>query len=111
MRPNRASATGARCLAVLTRSGATARIIAAGRPAAPLLALAVSPAVQRRLVLLWGVCPAAMPARGGFSRQLAAAGKLARRLGLGRRGQLLIVVSGLSARSTAPDSIVISKIP
>ena len=100
----------AACLAVLTRSGATARIIAAGRPAAPVLALAAAPAVRRRLCLLWGVYPAAV-GRGDFAARVRLAGMLAQRQGLGRRGQPVLVVSGLTARSAAPDSIAITSIP
>ncbi len=101
----------ARCLAVITRTGATARIVAAGRPAAPLIAVTPSAAVQRRLVLLWGVVP--VVARGTCTLQegIRCSGALARRLHLGRRGEPFIVVAGLTPQSPFPDAIVIQSLP
>ncbi len=47
----------AKAIVAVTRSGRTARLLSALRPAAPVLAMAPRPEVARRLALMWGVAP------------------------------------------------------
>jgi pyruvate kinase len=44
-------------IVAVTREGRTARMLASGRPAAPVYAATDRPEVARRLALWWGVCP------------------------------------------------------
>jgi pyruvate kinase len=48
---------GVRAIVVPTRSGRTARLVSAERPAAPVIALAEDPRLCRRLALSWGLIP------------------------------------------------------
>jgi pyruvate kinase len=52
-----AAHSGAAAIIALTRSGETARLLAALRPRAPVYAATDRPKVARRLSLLWGVMP------------------------------------------------------
>jgi pyruvate kinase len=82
-----------RAVVVASQTGGSARMVAAARPAAPVLALASDPATCRRMNLLWGVFPAQMEA--GESPH-AAARKLARKLELATEGQYVLAISGLA---------------
>ena len=46
-----------RAICVHTQTGFTARMIAAERPSAPILAFGCSPSTAQRLALVWGICP------------------------------------------------------
>jgi pyruvate kinase len=82
-----------RAVAVTTHSGHTAQVVAAARPAAPVLALARDPAVCRRLNLLWGVIPVQITT--GESPH-ALARRLARDLNLAAENEYVLAVSGLA---------------
>lgn len=60
-----ARASGARLVAVITRSGFTAREVARERPAVPIVALTGSEYVARQLALVWGVRPLVDSFAGG----------------------------------------------
>ena len=83
-----------------TRSGATARRVAAFRPSMPVLATDHSPEVLRTLSIVWGVVPFQVPFLS--DDQLAAHG-LARALtavhdsGIARSGDLVTMVAGGTA--------------
>src|SRR5262249_37270263 len=46
-----------RTIVVISRTGATARIMSDARPSAPILAIATDAGICRRMNLLWGVLP------------------------------------------------------
>lgn len=82
-----------RTVVVPSRSGATARVMAAARPAAPIVAVSSDAGVCRRLNLLWGVVPhVAGPADLAQLPELAR--RLARDLGLAAPGEFLLLVYG-----------------
>jgi pyruvate kinase len=56
-----AERVAARAIAVPTRTGTTARLVARHRPRAPILAFSADEAVRRRLALVWGVAAWALP--------------------------------------------------
>jgi pyruvate kinase len=70
-------------IVAVTRSGRTARLLAALRPDAPVFAVTGDVATARRLALAWGVIPVVGELGDGFvppvplARQLVAAGQLA----------------------------------
>jgi pyruvate kinase len=86
-----------RAVVVPTRSGATAAAVSATRPAAPVLALTLDPAVCRRVNLLWGVVPRLVEPPD-FERPQVVARRLARELGLAREGQYVLLVAGFGEK-------------
>jgi pyruvate kinase len=74
----------AQAIVAVTRSGRTARFLAALRPEAPIYVLTGQPAVARRLALVWGVTPVladlgeGMNPFGPLVERLAAQGLLPR---------------------------------
>jgi pyruvate kinase len=82
-----------RTVVVPSSTGTTARMVAAARPAAPLVAVSSDAGVCRRLNLLWGVVPKCAPATD-LSRPSELARRVASELGLASAGDFLLVVSG-----------------
>jgi pyruvate kinase len=82
-----------RAVVVRTRSGTSATVVAATRPAAPVLALTADAAVCRRLNLLWGVIPRQLGA-ADFEHPQTTARRLVRDLGLGSPGDYLLLLAG-----------------
>ncbi len=82
-----------RSILVISRSGRTAAVISASRPAAPIVTTSPDPATCRASALLWGVIPVVVE-----PRELEHPGKLGRRiareLDFGTEGQKLLVVRG-----------------
>src|SRR5213075_521214 len=62
---------GVRSIVVPTRSGRTARLVSAERPAAPVLALTPEVSLCRRLALSWGLMSEVSPAAGTDPRKMA----------------------------------------
>ncbi len=83
-----------RAIAVRTRSGVSAEVVSATRPAAPILALTLDDGVARRLNLLWGVMPCRIEAEEFYERPQAAARRLAREQGLAEPGSMLLLLAG-----------------
>lgn len=95
-----ASATASRLLqapvmVVFTKSGATARIIAARRPNVPILALTDTPRTYRQLALVWGVVPVLVPHCDTYEQMLSVAREQVRGLGLARAGDRVLVTAGV----------------
>jgi len=61
----------AEAIVAITRSGRTARILAALRPAPPVFALTGRPDVARRLALYWGIVPVVVDLGDGYLPLLA----------------------------------------
>jgi len=85
-----------RCIAVLTRSGRTARIVSADRPAAPIFAMTHSEQIARRLNILWGVYPKLIPEDISFRQFIRHSEKTIKGLRLAKKGDCIILLSGLS---------------
>jgi pyruvate kinase len=80
-----------RAVVVPTRSGRTARLVSAERPAAPVLAMTSEPALARRLSLCWGLIPL-VRSDSELARPQAAAREAARAFGLASAGQPVLLV-------------------
>ena len=92
-----------------TRSGTTARRVAAFRPPMPVAGISPQPQVLGRLCLAWGVRPLAVPEVDDADEQLRLAIEAAREAGLVHDGDLLAIVSaspGPRAGSTDTVRIV-----
>jgi pyruvate kinase len=85
-----------RTIVVLSHSGTTAGVVAAARPAAPVVAVTTDAGICRQMNLLWGVIPVQVEA-AEFERLPDLARRLARTLGLAGEGCFLLAVAGFSA--------------
>jgi pyruvate kinase len=91
-----------RAIVVLSRSGTTAAVVAAGRPAAPVVAATTEADTCRRMNLLWGVIPR-LVSEGDLEQPQAVARRLAQALGLAAPGESLLTVAGF--RGTPQESL------
>ena len=100
-----------RCIAVLTRSGRTAKIVSADRPAAPVFAMTESEQVARRLNILWGVYPRTIPGNLSFRKFVNYSEKIVKELHLANKGDCIILLSGLSGPGNiSTNSITIHRL-
>jgi pyruvate kinase len=90
-----------RTIVVLSRSGATASLLAGARPAAPILAASADAGTCRRMNLLWGVVPVHVDPEE-YNRPRLLGRRLAREYGLASEGEYVLLVAGL--RTEAADS-------
>ena len=100
-----------RSVFVQTRSGYTARMISADRPAAPIIAVTPSEKVRRRLNLLWGVNPYLAPRELAYKPYLAFSEGLIKKLKLGKRGEFVLLLTGFGGYNKATNSIIVHQIP
>ncbi|MER3420727.1 MAG: hypothetical protein C4290_09485, partial [Chloroflexota bacterium] len=77
------------------RDGATARLVAADRPAMPVLALTEDPSLYRRLALVWGVVPMLGHAGGNLGELLHEAERAALATGAAMPGETVLVLGHL----------------
>ncbi len=77
-----------------TRTGSTARRVAAFRPGVPVIALSQRRHVRAGLALVWGVVPLALPGAPVPSHEVYQALEVARSAGLVATDDLVVVVSG-----------------
>jgi pyruvate kinase len=98
------------CVFVMTRTGYTARIVSADRPAAPIIALTPSEAVRRRLNLHWGVYAYRIKGTLSQGEYLAYGERLIKRVGLAKPGDFFIMLSGLGGKNIATNTIVVHQV-
>ena len=89
-----AAGVGAAALVAFTRSGATARRLAAHRPATPLLAFTSEPVVRGRLTPCWGVETFVVPAAAHSDERVRRVDEALLALGRAARGDRVVIVSG-----------------
>ena len=80
---------------VFTKSGFSARIIAAHRPGVSILVLTDQPRTFRQLALVWGVVPALVPHCDNYSEMMGRAHVVVRDLDLAAPGDRIIVTAGV----------------
>ncbi len=85
-----------------TASGQTARLMSHYRPRSPIIAVTPSPAVQRQLMLYWGVTPLLAPRTDNSDAMIAHAVQAAREHRLVKKGDTLVITAG--AAGTAPGT-------
>jgi pyruvate kinase len=86
---------GLKAIVSPTRSGATARLISAYRPKAPVLALSPRPEIVRRCALLWGVQGRLQDESDSTLELLEQCAQEAVRAGLARPGDQIGITAGL----------------
>ncbi len=96
-----------RAVVVPTRSGRTARLVSAERPAAPVVALTSDPALARRLSLCWGLIPQ-VRSDAELARPQQAAKDAVRGFGLAQSGQPVLLVWDASTGAGAPVEPTVS---
>jgi pyruvate kinase len=89
---------GAVGIIAYTSSGSTAQRVAKYRPKAPILAIAPKDSVRKKLALYWGVYPYQVPEYASIEEMFEQGAQLAIRLGLARRGDLVVVTAGVPLR-------------
>ncbi|MGH7171785.1 MAG: pyruvate kinase [Gemmataceae bacterium] len=82
-----------RAIVVRTLHGTSAEVVAATRPAAPIIALTMNPHVFRRMNLIWGVIPRLIDA-SEFECPQSAARRHACELGLADKGHTILLLAG-----------------
>jgi pyruvate kinase len=100
-----------RCIFVPTHSGYSARFISANRPAAPIIALASSEAVRRKLNLQWGVYPYLATRDLNVTESLKMGEKIIRdELKLASKGDYIIMLSSMGPQHLGTNSVVVHQI-
>jgi len=89
-----------------TKSGSTARLVAATRPDVPILALSSDPGVVAALCLTWGVISRPLTPADSTEALFEACRHEARRLGLASPGQRIVVTAGLPLETPGTTNLV-----
>ena len=87
-------AAGAKALVAFTQTGSTARLLAAQRPALPVLAFTPNPRVRSQLTLVWGTETFLEPPPGDTDQMIAQVDRAMLELGRAAPGDIVVVVSG-----------------
>jgi pyruvate kinase len=82
-------------IVAFTESGSTAWRVCKYRPRVPILALTPNDAVQRRLMLGWGIYPCLMPSAASVDDLFAMGSNLARDVGAAKEGDVIVIVGGV----------------
>jgi pyruvate kinase len=85
----------ARAIVAFTGSGSTAARVSKYRPRMNILAMTPDEVICRRLVLFWGIQPVHVTTPSSISDLFDTASKLAKRLGLARLGDLIVITGGI----------------
>jgi pyruvate kinase len=96
---------GLKCIVSPTNTGATALLISAYRPKAPVLALSPRPEVVRRCRLLWGVHPLNQAEPMDTLGLIEACAKAATDAGLAKKGDKIGITAGLPAGSAGGTNL------
>ncbi|MBI4277951.1 MAG: pyruvate kinase [Armatimonadetes bacterium] len=89
-----AATIGAAAIVACTHSGSTARRVARFRPRAPILGITPSERTLRQMCLSWGVFPVLTERARDIDEQVAQAAAAARRIGVARPGDSVIITAG-----------------
>jgi pyruvate kinase len=90
-----AESLGTPLVVVFTKSGFSARVVAAHRPRVPILALTDGERTYRQLALVWGVRAVLVPSAASYEAMLEHAREVIRRLDLARTGDRILVTAGV----------------
>jgi pyruvate kinase len=86
---------GVPAVAVLTKSGFSARVVSAQRPGVPILALTDQLRTFHQLALVWGVIPELVPASVSYDEMVQYGRAALLRRGMARPGEQVIVTAGV----------------
>lgn len=97
-------------IVALTRSGATARIVSSDRPFAPIIALTQNEKIVRQLKLNWGIYPYYVEKEFEWNEFIEEAQNVVIKNKYSKKGDYLILLSGLANNNLETNSILIQKI-
>ncbi len=86
---------GASIIVVFTKSGFSARIVAARRPNVRIVVLTDNPRTYRQLALVWGVIPFLVPHCDTYEQMTALARAKLKESGLAKEGERIVVTAGV----------------
>ncbi len=87
--------SGAKCVIVFTKSGFSARIVAARRPSVPIVVLTDQDRTWRQLAMVWGVLPFLVPHADNYEQMARTARELVVREGIARPGDRVVITAGV----------------
>ncbi len=97
---------GAAAIITSTTSGSTARMVARHRPKAPIIAVSPSLESLRKLQLIRGVTTIFAECAATMDEQLDATTNVARRAGLIRNGDLVVITAGMPIGTTGTTNML-----
>ena len=86
---------GAASIIVFTKSGFSARVVAARRPGVPIVVLTDQARTYRQLALVWGVVPFLVPHTDTYEQMLEQARAVLVQHGIAQKGQQVIITAGV----------------
>jgi pyruvate kinase len=86
---------GAPSVIVFTKSGFSARVVAARRPSVPIVVLTDQVRTYRQLALVWGVVPFLVPHAGTYEEMAALAKHVLLTEGIAKTGDRVVVTAGV----------------
>ncbi|MFA6167586.1 MAG: pyruvate kinase [Gemmatimonadaceae bacterium] len=86
---------GAVAVAVFTKSGFAARIVAARRPGVPIIAFTDQPRTYRQLALVWGVTPVLVPHADTYEQMAWSARGIVVEMGIAKPGDRVVMTAGV----------------
>jgi pyruvate kinase len=86
---------GAPSVIVFTKSGFSARVVAARRPGVPIVVLTDQARTYRQLALVWGVVPFLVPHADTYEQMAATARQLLLAEGIAKSGDRVVVTAGV----------------
>lgn len=89
-----------------TASGYTARLMSRYRPRSPIVAVTPSPAVQRQLMLYWGVTSLLAPRTDNTDELIAQAVQAARDHGLVKEGDTVVITAGSAGSKPGTTNLI-----
>lgn len=92
-------------IVTLTESGFTSRAISKYRPTCPILAVTISPEVERKLAMNWGVTALRYNSEPSDDRELEFAIERARQLGYVGPGDVIVATAGISREAGSTNMI------
>jgi pyruvate kinase len=90
-----AGSLGLGLVVAFTETGATARLVSKYRPAAEIFGFTPRPETLRRMAVLWGVTPVALPRRTSTDAMIRAADQILLERGLAARGDRVAMAAGV----------------
>ena len=86
---------GAETIVVFTKSGFSARIVAARRPNVRIVVLTDNPRTYRQMAMVWGVIPFIVPHCDTYEQMVSLARQKLREHGLAKPGERIVVTAGV----------------
>ncbi|RMH35245.1 MAG: pyruvate kinase [Nitrospirae bacterium] len=96
----------AKAILAMTERGATAQLVAALRPAVPIIALTPFEQVRRRLAMIWGVVPYILSPIANTDTRIAAGVELAKAAEGIRAGDDLVVLTGVQVQQPGGTNLM-----